>query len=71
MKVTLLFCMSALPLVVNANELSVEEPVEILDKLAVEGSVYPQSTVKLLPESSSILQDTADVLKKNAWGLCQ
>lgn len=40
------------------------EAVEDLDYLAVEGEIYPLSTVKLLPESSSILTDTADVLKK-------
>jgi len=41
-----------------------EAEIEVLDNLAVEGEVYTQSTVKLLPESSSILNDTSDVLKK-------
>ncbi|PIE44089.1 MAG: hypothetical protein CSA50_01970 [Gammaproteobacteria bacterium] len=40
--------------------------IEELDKLLVEGDAYSTTTttVKLLPESSAILKDTADVLKK-------
>ncbi len=38
--------------------------IEELEKLAVEGEVYETKTVKLIPESSSVLKDTADVLKK-------
>jgi iron complex outermembrane receptor protein len=40
------------------------KPVEELEDLSVEGQIYAPTTVKLLPESSSVLQDTADVLKK-------
>jgi len=49
---------------VNANTTEDDASVENLDEMAVEGDVYPQSTIKLMPESSSILQNTADVLKK-------
>ncbi|MEZ5470962.1 MAG: TonB-dependent receptor plug domain-containing protein [Marinicella sp.] len=41
-----------------------EKQVENLEDLSVLGAGYQPNTVKLLPESSSILQDTADVLKK-------
>lgn len=41
-----------------------EKSVEELEELSVEGQVYEANTIKLLPESSSILQDTADVLRK-------
>ena len=48
----------------QANSQSGSSDIEDMENMAVEGEVYPQSTVKLIPEHASILQDTADVLKK-------
>ncbi len=51
----------SLILTFNANSETTED-VEVLEQLEVSGEVYPQSSVKLIPEHASILKDTADVL---------